>query len=92
MPQLFQVFGNCFISKTTTLQLFSKASLVVEFRQLVPRYDHALHARFRDHHQVSHAPADVVSAHGQGQRCEYRAMREMEDREEVQKEMESAER
>lgn len=49
----------------------SKASLL-EFRQLVPRYDHALHPCFRDHHQVSHAPADVVSAHGQSQSCEHR--------------------
>ena len=40
-------------------------SLMVELGQLVTRYDHMLHPRFRDHHQVSHTPADVVSAHGQ---------------------------
>lgn len=50
----------------------SKASLIMELGQLVPRYHHMLHPRFGDHHQVDHAPADVVSAHGQSKSCEHR--------------------
>ena len=38
---------------------------MVELGQLVTGYDHMLHPLFRDHHQVSHTAADVVSAHGQ---------------------------
>lgn len=80
-------FEIIFILKPTTTKLFcSRASLVVEPGQLVPRYDQTLHPRFRDHHQVSHAPADVVSAHGQGQCCRSREMQETEDKEEVQEE------
>lgn len=61
----------------------------MELGQLVPRYDQTLHPCFRDHHQVSHAPADVVSAHGQGQRWRGRET-EMEEKEEVQEETRSA--
>lgn len=42
-----------------------RQSLIMELGQLVTRYHHMLHPCFRDHHQVSHTPADVVSAHGQ---------------------------
>lgn len=47
-------------------------SLIVELRELVTRYNHMLHPCLRDHHQVSHSPADVVSAHGQSESCEHR--------------------
>lgn len=57
-------------------------SLIVELGQLVTRYDHMLHPLFHDHHQVSHAPADVVSAHGQSKSCGHRdrGMKQMEGR------------
>lgn len=66
------MFGDSFISKTNIKipGFLSSASLIMEFGQLVPRYDHALHPRFHDNHQVNHAPADIVSAHGQSERCE----------------------
>lgn len=37
--------------------------------QFVPRYNQVLHPGFRDHHQVCHTPADIVSAHGQSKCC-----------------------
>lgn len=40
--------------------------------QLVARDDHVLHPCSCDHHQVSYASADVVSAHGQSESCEHR--------------------
>lgn len=82
-----------FISETNKHQqqnssVSPTASLIAERGQLVPRYDQALHTGLRDHHQVHHPPADVVSAHGQGQRCQAGERREVEDKEEVQTEIE----
>lgn len=85
MPHVFQNFGNIFISKTKkNKRLAAKGLLIVELGQLVPRNDEALRPRLRDDHQVGHAPADVVSAHGQGQRCQHAHARDMEDEQGVQ--------
>lgn len=59
------------IYKKRTFSGFPKASFITELGQLVPRYHHMLHPRFSDHHQVSHAPADVVSAHRQCKSCKH---------------------
>lgn len=45
-------------------------SLVVKLGQLVAGDNHVLHPSFRDDHKVSHASADVVSAHGESQSCD----------------------
>lgn len=44
----------------------------MELWQLVTRHHHMLHPFFCDHHQVSDASADVVSAHGESESCEHR--------------------
>lgn len=44
----------------------------MELWQLVTRHHHMLHPFFCDHHQVSDASADVVSAHSESESCEHR--------------------
>lgn len=53
--------------------------------QFVTRYNHMLHPLFGYHHQVSDAPADVVSAHGQSKSCEQEGMKQREAKEEKRK-------
>lgn len=67
---MLQEFENSFIEKTNKTPAFlSNASLIMESGQFVPRYNQVLHPGFCDHHQVSHTPADIVSAHGQSKCC-----------------------
>ncbi len=70
----------------------SLQSLIMEPGQLVTGHHHMLHPRFRDHHQVSHAPADVVSAHGQSESCGHgnKEMKQEEGRTEDTQEQEQA--
>ena len=41
----------------------------MELGQLVAGDDQMIRPLLCDDHQMGHAPADVVAAHGQGQRC-----------------------
>ncbi len=65
---VFQAF-QIITPKSKFRWVFKGGSLIVELGQFVTRYNHMLHPRFRDRHQVSHASADVVSAHGQSESC-----------------------
>lgn len=69
---MLQEFENSFIEKnkqTKTPASLSNASLIMESGQFVPRYNQVLHPGSRDHPQVGHTPADIVSAHGQSKCC-----------------------
>lgn len=57
----------------------------MELGKLVSRNNHMLHPSFSDHHQVSHASADVVSAHGQSKSCVHRERGRKKGREEKEK-------
>lgn len=59
--------GSKFLSQSVTADwLIEESLLIVELGQLVSRDDNMLHPLLRDHYQVCHTPADIVSAHSQG--------------------------